>query len=130
MQRQNKVLAKDSEQLANERRRITQLTLDVTKAKEKEEQMSVALKDSEKKLKKNSKELKETTEKFDDQKQKLDYSQERFDDLTKKHNQLTKDDDLATKENVELRGSNENFRELLIKNEGILSTQTAELKEL
>ena len=68
MQRQNKVLAKDSEQLANERRRITQLTLDVTKAKEKEEQMSVALKDSEKKLKKNSKELKETTEKFDDQK--------------------------------------------------------------
>ena len=37
MQRQNKVLAKDSEFLAVERSRTTALTLEVTKAKEKEE---------------------------------------------------------------------------------------------
>ena len=40
MQRQVKMLSKDSEQLATERKRITQLTLDYTKAKEKEEQMA------------------------------------------------------------------------------------------
>ena len=40
LQRNNKVLAKDSEQLVIERKRITELTLEVTKAKEKEEQMA------------------------------------------------------------------------------------------
>ena len=43
-----KFLVKDSEQLIIERKRITQLTLDYTKAKEREEQMEGALKEAQK----------------------------------------------------------------------------------
>jgi hypothetical protein len=44
--RKMKFLIKDSEQLIIERKRITQLTLDYTKAKEREEQMEGALKEA------------------------------------------------------------------------------------
>ena len=52
MGRKIKTLSKDSEQLQMERARVTQLTLQVTKSKEKEEQMAVTLKDATKKLQK------------------------------------------------------------------------------
>lgn len=76
MQRQNKVLSKDSEQLAIERKRITQLTLDVTKSKEKEEQMAGQLKEAQKKMKKSEKELKVVQDEFEDMKRKMTYTEE------------------------------------------------------
>ena len=60
------MLAKDSEFLAVERSRTTALTLEVTKAKEKEEQMAGQLKEAQKNLTKSEKERKELKENFED----------------------------------------------------------------
>lgn len=81
MQRQMKVLSKESEQLAAERKRITQLTLDYTKSKEKEEQMSSQLTDAKKKLKKAEKSVIEDKKELDDKKRHLEH-------LTEQHNEL------------------------------------------
>jgi len=45
-----KILSKDSEQLVTERKRITALTIEVTRSTEKEENMAVSWKDAKKKL--------------------------------------------------------------------------------
>ena len=79
---------KDSEQLEVERKRITQLTLDVTKAKEKEDQMSLQLKEATKRLKKSETELKEVNAQFEDNKRNLEYKMEQLATLDKEHKQL------------------------------------------
>ena len=78
MQRKNKVLEKDSEQLSLERSRVNQLTLDLTKAKEKEEQNAGQLKEAQKKLKKVEKELKELTAEHEDKLKKLEWTDEQY----------------------------------------------------
>ena len=82
------MLLKDSEQLEVERKRITQLTLDVTKAKEKEDQMSLQLKEATKRLKKSETELKEVNAQFEDNKRNLEYKMEQLATLDKEHKQL------------------------------------------
>ena len=94
MQRQNKVLSRDSEQLVHERRRITQLTLDVTKAKEKEEQMAGQLKEAQKRLKKAETELKEVNAQFVDNKRNLEDKMEQLNDVKKKYKQLDDSENL------------------------------------
>ena len=107
MQRQNKVLTKDSEQLEVERKRITQLTLDVTKAKEKEEQMAGQLKEAQKRLKKSETELKEINAQFEDNKRNLDYRMEQLDSLKKEHKQIVDRENLETQDNTMLKKLNE-----------------------
>lgn len=81
MQRSNKVLQKDSDQLNTERQRVNDLTLDLTKAKEKEEQNSASLKEAQKKLKKVDKELKELQAEHEDKLKKLTYTEEQYSNL-------------------------------------------------
>ena len=85
---------KDSEQLEVERKRITQLTLDVTKAKEKEDQMSLQLKEATKRLKKSETELKEVNAQFEDNKRNLEYKMEQLATLDKEHKQLVDNENL------------------------------------
>ena len=88
------MLLKDSEQLEVERKRITQLTLDVTKAKEKEDQMSLQLKEATKRLKKSETELKEVNAQFEDNKRNLEYKMEQLATLDKEHKQLVDNENL------------------------------------
>ena len=129
MQRQNKVLAKDSEQLSVERSRVNQLTLEVTKAKEKEEQNAGQLKEAQKKLKKAEKELKELTAEHEDKLKKLEWTEEQLKNLQKEHKNLTQKQNQSQEDNANLLKSNENYREAIVKNEAVLSKQTGELKE-
>ena len=130
MQRVNKVLSKDSEQLAIERKRITQLTLDVTKAKDKEEQMSGSLKEAQKRLKKSETESKEVKAQFEDNKRNLEDKKEQLDNIKKEQRKLGDLENLEQQDNDELKKSNELYRIALVKNESVLAQQTQELKEL
>ena len=129
MQRQVKVLSKDSEQLTAERKRITQLTLDFTKAKEKEEQMSSQLTDAKKKLKKAEKSLTETKNEFEDKKRHLEHLSDEHAELKKQHSNVTDTSARATEDVKDLKQQNENYRSHIVKNETILTKQTAQLKD-
>jgi len=130
MQRVNKQLGKDSEQLAIERKRITQLTLDVTKAKEKEEQMAGQLKEALKKLKNAEKNLEKLETEFEDQKKKLDWTEEQHANLQKEHKSVTQKELVASQDVDMLRKANDSYREVIVRNEAVLTKQNAELKEL
>ena len=73
-----------------ERSRVTQLTLDLTKSIEKEEQMQGTLKDATKKLSKTEKNLTAVTTERDDLKRKSDFLEEEHTALKKAHEELTK----------------------------------------
>ena len=83
-------LTKDSEQLVQERKKITQLTLDLTKEKEKEEAASQKLKEINKKLIKCEKNLVEMTSECDDFKRKSEFLDEKLTKLEKEHIELKK----------------------------------------
>ena len=83
-------LTKDSEQLVQERKKITQLTLDLTKEKEKEEAASQKLKEINKKLVKSEKNLVEMTSECDDFKRKSEFLDEKLNKLEKEHTELKK----------------------------------------
>lgn len=130
MQRQNKVLQKDSDQLNIERQRVNQLTLDLTKAKEKEEQNAGQLKEAQKKLKKIEKELKELQSEHDDKIKKLQWTEEQYSSLQKDHKNLTLKDQQLQDDNENMKQAHERYRQAIVKNEAVLTKQTAELVEL
>lgn len=86
--RKSKQFERDSEQLTLERKRITQLTLDCTKAKEKEDQMAVQLKDAKKALTRNQKKADETKEQFDDLSRKFEFQENEFSELKRQFKEL------------------------------------------
>ena len=71
-----------------ERKKVTQLTLDVTKAKEKEEAATQNLKESKKKLSKAENNLVEVTAEREDFKRKAEFLEEKLNNLQKEHQEL------------------------------------------
>ena len=130
MGRKIKALAKDSEALQMERTRVTQLTLQVTKAKEKEEQMGLTLKEATKKLQKTEKDMTKVQAERDELKRKADFLDDEHTQLKKAHAELTKKFELSEETNQSLIKQNKGYREVLVKNEAILKTQNKELTEL
>ena len=81
MKRKFTSLQKDSEQLVIERKKITDLTLDMTKALEKEEAASQIMKEAQKKCKKSESSLAVITADFEDLKKKHEFTEEKYTDL-------------------------------------------------
>ena len=129
MTRKFSTLQKDSEQLVQERKKITQLTLDVTKAKEKEEAATQNLKEAKKKLSKAERELVDVTAEREDYKRKAEFLEEKLANLQKEHKELQTKYDNNAEDLAMLSGQNTKYRDTMVKNEGVLSTQTKELRE-
>ena len=129
MTRKFSTLQKDSEQLVQERKKITQLTLDVTKAKEKEEAATQNLKEAKKKLSKAERELVDVTAEREDYKRKAEFLEEKLANLQKEHKELQTKYDNNAEDLAMLSGQNTKYRDTMVKNEGVLSSQTKELRE-
>ena len=126
MKRKFNSLTKDSEQLIQERKKITQLTLDITKEKEKEEAATQKLKEINKKLIKSEKNLTEKTEECEDYKRKSEFLDEKLIKLEKEHKELTKKFSNNADDLTMIQGQNNKYRETIVKNEAVLSAQTKE----
>lgn len=104
MKRKFNSLQKDSEQLVQERKKITQLTLDLTKEKEKEEAATQKLKEINKKLIKSEKNLAEMTTDKEDFERKSAFLDEKLNNLVKEHTELKKKYENNAEDLVMLQG--------------------------
>ena len=104
-----------------ERKKITQLTLDITKEKEKEEAATQKLKEINKKLIKSEKNLTEMTEECEDYKRKSEFLDEKLTKLEKEHKELTKKFSNNAEDLTMIQGQNNKYRETIVKNEAVLS---------
>ena len=129
MKRKFNSLQKDSEQLVEERRKVAELTLDIAKATEKEEAATAKEKEATKKLTRCEKNLTEVTTARDDLQRKYDFLDEKHANLEKEHKELVTKYQNASEDLNMLQSQNEKYRGAIVKNEGVLSAQTKELRE-
>ena len=60
----------------------------------------------------------------------MEWLEEQHETLKKDHKLLTTQDQIAQGDNTMLKRSNENYRNVVVKNEAVLAQQSGELKDL
>lgn len=92
--------------------------------------MAVQLKDANKALTRNKKKADETKEQFDDLSRKFEFQENEFSELKREFKELQARYQNSEESNKMLLKQNEGYRNVIVKNEEVLSKQTTELKEL